>query len=217
MSRSSSVVLGCALALSLACNERTTNDSSMRDERTSGTNTTATDTSSGQMSAGNQGDMNVTGCVQRGDGSNTYILTSVNRPAEAIGTTGDPSGAAREQIRSASGAYRLRMEGNDRSKMDDLVGKQVRVIGKMITSDSLPQPQADTANRIKQGNLAEVQVASITMIGEVCGANGAEPASSTGTAGSNSTGPQGAARPGSASEQRPSGSTRDQDQAPGRR
>jgi hypothetical protein len=92
----------------------------------------------------------VAGCLQKGDGS-AFLLTRVNEPTRSVGTTG-PAGAdsptagansavvEREQMRSAAGAYRLDPKGD--VKLDDLVGKEVRVVGTVTENMDLPRATA---------------------------------------------------------------------------
>src|SRR4051812_11426940 len=82
------------------------------------------------------------GCLQKGDGRSDYILTEVNSTRTMVGTSGTterPSAGGQsdrstadvvgqEQMRAAAHAYRL---SGDRSALEPLVGKQVRVSGSM--------------------------------------------------------------------------------------
>ncbi len=74
--------------------------------------------------------LTLTGCLQESSAGLTgsYILTQVNEPSSAVGTSGS-SGAAveREQMRAAKHAYQLESDNDD--QLEKLVGKQVRVTG----------------------------------------------------------------------------------------
>ena len=118
----------------------------------------------------------VTGCLQRGSGLNNYILTQVNSPSDTpVATTGkDASGAAvqREQMREAKHAYSL---DGDKDSMRDLIGKQVRVTGKIDEASELHRESSDTrtAGRdgldIDAGDLAKVEVQGIVKVADGCG------------------------------------------------
>jgi hypothetical protein len=129
------------------------------------------------------------GCLQKGDGLNNYILTGVNRPAEAVGTTGDVAskGAAaveREQVRSAHHAFRV--AGKD-DEMRDMVGKQVRVVGTVEDGSDLWRETRKGENEhgnldpnrkdridVSESDLAKVDVNSIEQVANVCGEMGAQ-------------------------------------------
>jgi len=119
------------------------------------------------------------GCLQKGDGSD-YILTQVNAPAGAVGTTGTPSDARKDseqpsavgqqQMRAAAHSYRL---SGDDDQMRDLVGHQVRVQGTLKDKADLSRDKAGTADKpsdIDEGDLASINVASIQSTGPACGA-----------------------------------------------
>ncbi len=119
--------------------------------------------------------INLTGCLQKGSGMNTFVLTQVNEPTRSVGTTGTndkPSGAvAQEQMREAKHAYRL---DGDNNQLDKLVGKQVRVDGTIAEASDLNK----RANESREGNktpdldsgdLAKVDVKTISPISDACG------------------------------------------------
>lgn len=170
----------CAVALTLsvgACaNDNRTSDIGDRDNK--GNMADATD------NRGHEGaPIELTGCLQKGDGRNDYMLTQVNSPSSAVGTSGVKNEAAveREQIRSASHAYRLDGDNDDFEK---LVGKLVRVSGTVEESSEVRQnatemkpstdgnraPAAD-GNRveIKEGDLAKVDVNKVERVADECG------------------------------------------------
>jgi hypothetical protein len=130
----------------------------------------------------------LTGCLQKQDGlMDSFILTQVNEPSGAVGTSG--SGAEREQMRAAKHSYQLEVEDND--DFDKLVGKQVRVTGKLQEMSDLSRGTAGStandnragANNRADGNnradadrrdidandLAKVDVETVTQVADACG------------------------------------------------
>jgi len=120
----------------------------------------------------------LTGCLQKGDGRSDYILTEVNTTRTTVGTSGAvPSGSGsdpvgREQMRSASHAYRL---NGERDTLEPLVGKQVRVSGTVTQrSDLNDHTAAGTTKekdrtKIDEDDLAKVDVTSIDSVADTCG------------------------------------------------
>src|SRR5689334_3596369 len=81
----------------------------------------------------------LTGCLQKGDGRNDYILTEINQPRTSVGTSGSTSAAGsdkvgQEQMRAAEHAYKL---SADNDTLEPMVGKQVRVSGTMERQSQL--------------------------------------------------------------------------------
>jgi len=116
----------------------------------------------------------VSGCLQRGPGS-SYLLTRVNEPQEkGVGTTGSPGAVEREQLRMASGTYRIKP--NDDVHLDDVVGKEVRVVGTIEQSADLPRPAAQDNSKdradIDAGDVTSVRAVSLSIVNETC--HGAE-------------------------------------------
>lgn len=121
--------------------------------------------------------INLTGCLQKGDGMNTFVLTPVNEPTRSVGTSGstsDPGAVKQEQMREAKHAYRLK--GDDR-QLESLVGKQVSVEG-IVADSSDVNRKANEARKddkpldLDSGDLAKVDVKSIAQIGEACSSPG---------------------------------------------
>jgi hypothetical protein len=137
------------------------------------------------------------GCVQKGAGmlSNDYLLTTLNEPPGMTGTSGSVtrtgSSVEREQMRMASQMYRL--ESMADVKLDDMVGKQVRVTGVIAKASNVPngngaigsdqdtqRPNRDQSDRndrnprITTADLARFDVSSATVINQSCGARGSE-------------------------------------------
>jgi len=130
--------------------------------------------------------IDVTGCLQQGSG-HTYILTRLNEPSQkSVGTNGSPAAVEREQLREAANAYRIDPQGD--VKLDDMVGKQIRVSGMLADRADLPKPEASNApttgtsgavsndgsrnsNRadVRQGDLAKIDATSVTVVNATCG------------------------------------------------
>lgn len=119
----------------------------------------------------------LTGCLQKGDGRSDYILTAVNttRESPTVGTSGASQNGDKvgeEQMRQASHAYRL---SGDHDHMEGLVGKQVRVSGTVTAQSDLNehtqsgQLKERDRQKIDEGDLAKVDVASIDSIADACG------------------------------------------------
>jgi len=169
-------VIGCGN------NERTT---SMNDNRPVGT--------SGSTAASpEKKPIDLTGCLQKADGS--YVLTQISRPEPNAAPTdkkGDDSIVEREQMHAAQHAYRLTADKDD--DLEKLVGKQVKVHG-TVTEKSDLRADDRSANdltvgtsgsqdrnheserkdraKINAGDLARVDVASIDKVSEGCGSKG---------------------------------------------
>jgi hypothetical protein len=166
--RSKAFIAGCGLAVAMsgtACNR----DEAAEVDRN--TDSLAGDTSTQR---GHEGaPITVTGCLQRGSGLNNYILTQVNTPSDTPVATSGKDGAAvqREQMREAKHSYVL--DGDDKDAMRSLVGKQVRVTGKIDETSELRRGTSDGNRRenleISAGDLAKVEVQGIVQVAEVCG------------------------------------------------
>jgi len=119
--------------------------------------------------------INLTGCLQKGDGMNTFVLTQVNAPTRSVGTTGatetQPGAVSKEQMREAKHAYRL--DGDD-DELSKLVGKQVKVEGTIAESSDLNKRAAESRDDNKPpdlgaGDLAKVDVKTIAAVSDACG------------------------------------------------
>jgi hypothetical protein len=171
-------LIGFAVTLS-ACgkNDRTT---SMSDHRAVGT--------SGSASSVTKNPIDLTGCLQKADGS--FVLTQINRPEpNAVPTDKERDGSIvdREQLHAAQHAYRLSADKDDDLKK--LVGKQVKVHGTVMEKSDLIAGDERRGNdlmvgtsgsqdknherkdrpKIDAGDLARVDVASIEKVAEGCG------------------------------------------------
>jgi hypothetical protein len=184
---SRALVIGCTIAAAAACSDNSGNARNEPD---------ANSLSNGQASNADSRDRNgtpitVAGCLQKGDGSN-FILTRINEPTQSVGTSGASGSSAnrteggtasgtgsveREQLRSAAGAYRIEATGD--VELDELVGKEVRVVGTVRENMDLPRANADRDRvEVKEGDLARIEASSVSSVADVC--RGAESSSGTG-------------------------------------
>jgi hypothetical protein len=117
--------------------------------------------------------INVTGCLQKGDGMHTFVLTQVNEPTQSVGTTGttaNPGTIAREQMREAKHAFEL---DGDNDELSKLVGKQVSVEGTIKEASDLNK-RAEEARKdnkapdLGAGDLAKVDVKTIAAVSDTC-------------------------------------------------
>ena len=168
---SKAFIVGCGLAMAIsgaACNR---NDAAEVDRDTDRLAATTA------KQPGHEGaSITVTGCLQRGSGMNTFILTQVNSPSDTPVATSGSSGAAvqREQMREAKHAYTL---DGDKDAMRDLVGQEVRVTGTIAESSELRRvvPENRSAGDRRQGldidagDLAKVDVQGIVRVADACG------------------------------------------------
>src|SRR4051812_2071736 len=179
------IIVGTVIVATGACGR----DNSNANTSTTAAGETATNRSADRLdqSSTDRGSaasaaMTVVGCLQKGDGR-SFILTRVNEPSHSsVGTSGSPGTVEREQVRQAANAYRIDPAGD--VKMDDLVGKQVRVIGTMADAADLSKttgsystnPSDNTARsdanagrqEIKGGDLAKLKATSVSMVAEAC-------------------------------------------------
>jgi hypothetical protein len=132
------------------------------------------------------------GCLQRGGGtfSNGYLLTMLNEPGGAIGTSGSVtatgSSVEREQLRTAARTVRLNPKGD--VKLSDMVGRQVRVTGTISDHANVPNGNRGTGDvgsdeslrkKTQEGNdrdpkldpddLAKLDVTSASVLADSCG------------------------------------------------
>lgn len=112
--------------------------------------------------------LTVTGCLQK-DGR-TFIVTRLNEPSQKnAGSTGTADAVGREQIRSASNAYRISPAA--RMDLDPLVGKQVRVNGTIEKRADLPSA-TEKREDIGKGDLAELNATDVSVVSASCGDGG---------------------------------------------
>jgi hypothetical protein len=161
-------ILGCSLAAALAVACADENRSASDVDR----DTDRLAQSEAAAPGGREGaPVTLTGCLQKEEGlGGEFVLTQVNRPSDApVATSGDPARGEveREQIREAKRAYQLSGETDD---LEPLVGKQVRIAGRIAeTSDLQPSRESDRSDReIDADDLAEVNVESIERVADTC-------------------------------------------------
>ena len=185
---SKTLVVSCAIAAAAACNSSNRGNVDANREANGPADRSASDINRDQP---RQQPIDVTGCLQQGSG-HTYILTRLNEPSQkSVGTSGSPAAVEREQLREAANAYRIDPQGD--VKIDDMIGKQIRVSGMLTDRADLPKPEANgaaTGNRdergtsgatandghrnsdradIKQGDLAKIDATSVTVVAAACG------------------------------------------------
>src|SRR5439155_9245502 len=103
-------------------------------------------------------------------GFHEYILTPSSRASGPVGTSGSVED---RQIKVASKSYRL---DGDNDQLEGLVGKQVSVTGKLDEKANLPAGTsgsdrgAISDRSIDNGDLAKVDVQTVTQTAEICGA-----------------------------------------------
>jgi hypothetical protein len=112
----------------------------------------------------------LSGCLQRDDDGD-FLLTRVNRPSEKnVGATGTPGEVEREHLRQAWATYEVEPEGDVR--FDDMVGKEVRVVGTIERSAEFPKAEAQTdpgkRADVDEDDITEVKATSATVIAEAC-------------------------------------------------
>jgi hypothetical protein len=176
---STCVAVACVIAAS-ACNS-TSQDTATGSSDTQHTQSGAPEADVRTAVSGKTA-ITVAGCLQKGDG-NSLILTRVNQPTQSVGTGGSSSGGGavveREQLRAASGSYRVDPPAD--LKADTMVGKEVRVVG-MVTEDAdLPRPGADNARGgsgadVSKSDLTRIEASSITATNDVCQGKESAPA-----------------------------------------
>jgi hypothetical protein len=174
---------GCALALALgvtACADTSNTADDMN--REDSTAAARADNDRAVNRDDTERPITVVGCLQETGGiTGSYILAQ-NSSSAPVGTGGskDIAGA---HVDAAMKSYRLDGDGD---RMKDLVGKQVRVVGKVTEESDVahsaprtgsatdPAPRGSAAEERKDidaGDLAEIEVASIEKVAEMCGAN----------------------------------------------
>jgi hypothetical protein len=136
--------------------------------------------------------MTYEGCVQQGAGmlSNQYMLTMLNEPPEAVGTVGSvtTTGSSVERAQLQVAAQTFRLEAEENVKLQDLVGKRVRVTGAVTERANLPNgngavgsaedtqrpnrnenERMDRNPQIGTADLAQLKVSNAVVTGESCG------------------------------------------------
>src|SRR4051812_45812513 len=157
-----------------------------RHNSSAGANTSPAD----QRSASAGTPMTLTGCLQQV--GRTYVVTRLNEPSrEGIGTSGNGAAVEREQLRMARNAYRLKAK--DHGDWDAMIGKEVTVSGSIAEGADLPAPPSGTSSgaagtsggddtsrdQIDKGDLAQLDVTSMTVVSDNCGHGGSSRPGST--------------------------------------
>jgi hypothetical protein len=176
-------------AVAIAATSTACSSNNARNNSSTGANTSAAD----QRSANAGSPMTLTGCLQQV--GRTYVVTRLNEPSrEGVGTTGNGAAVEREQMRMAANAYRI--EAKEQGDWDRMVGKQVRVSGAIKEGADLPAPDASAPasgdragatsgssdaqrDKIDKGDLAKLDVTSISVVSDNCGQPGDAGAAST--------------------------------------
>jgi hypothetical protein len=111
-----------------------------------------------------------TGCLQKGTGRTNYILTQLNEPPAAAGTAGgrEFNDVRTDQRAAAALAYRL--ESSWELITANMVGKRVRVTGRVTDGADVdkPLPPSDSTPSIKQRDLAAIEVLSVSVVSDSC-------------------------------------------------
>jgi hypothetical protein len=186
------LLIGTCAAAALIGAAACSNENAPRTDTTTPPPASAADTTKGTSGSDDthQQPITLTGCLQKGDGS-AYILTELSEPSAGKASPADANKVEREQINAAEHAYRLSAakDTND-DDWDKLVGKKVKVEGTLAkradiddhnkvgtTGNSSDLNRADTkANsndrdrvKIKEGDLAQVDVNSLQQVANACG------------------------------------------------
>jgi hypothetical protein len=151
-------------------------------------NNSAGTTGTAGTSADQNAPVTLTGCLQKSSGMNNFVLTQVSTPAGAVGTSGsaaNPDRVAQEQRVAAERSYRL---DGDNDELNNLVGKQVKVSGRVTDRGDLKDKTRDergttgtlgapknNPDDIDAGDLAKVDVDAITKVADACGASNPGP------------------------------------------
>ena len=116
--------------------------------------------------ANNASTMTLTGCLQRGNGGDEFILTQVNsQPRPLASSGGNESTAVREKQREAA-AHAYRLNGGP-ANLGKWVGHQIRVTGKLEDRRRVQTGASD--REVKEGDLAQLEVTSAESVAETCG------------------------------------------------
>lgn len=189
----SAAAVATALAACVACSNggNSSNGSAVDSAQRQGDQTATSDMRSTRENNSNDHQaVTLEGCVQRGGGTFTpgFVLTMVNSPS-TVGTAGSVttsgSSVEREQMRIAASTYRLDPQGD--VKLDNMVGKRVRVNGTITEEAKAPngkgaigsdadtqRPNRDRIDRddhstgLELNELAKVEVTSASIVTDSC-------------------------------------------------
>lgn len=151
-------------ALLTACNgNNNTSDTDQTKTAPPNAATSATGTSGAEDQAK---PIAVTGCLQKDGGD--YILTQINEPPK-----GEP--VAEQDLKEAEHSYRLNAKNTSDDNWKTLVGHEVRVSGTVAKTSDLDQKVGTSGSsdhpKIKEGDLAKVDVNDIQQVSANCGAH----------------------------------------------
>jgi hypothetical protein len=135
-------------------------------------NQSTADTRGTSGSADNAPAITLTGCLQEGKGiGSSYILTQANRASEPVGTSGSAAAGDKvrsEELKAAVKSYRL---DGDNGQLRDLLGKQVRVSGRVTDQGDLNKDRdrvASGKSDLDESDLARVKVDSMDKVADAC-------------------------------------------------
>jgi hypothetical protein len=172
-----------AVAAMVACGNN--NPNSTAANKNPNPNATPTPAATNDQAKANENAQPITinGCLQQGK-YGTWIVTRLNEPSKKeVGTSGSAAAVEHEQLREAENAYRV--DAPSDVKMDQFLGKQVRVTGKLTDRGDVAKSANDTAATsgsasandkkadkgldISQRDLARIDASSVTATGPACG------------------------------------------------
>jgi len=167
------LTIGCVIAATAAACSTTRDKQETAQSEGERTSAQRTDSSAeGQSGDSAKTSIMVVGCLQTG-GGNALILTRVNEPARSVATGGTSDGAVveREQLRSASGSYRV--DPPPDVQATNMIGKEVQIIGTVTKNADLGRPSGGNDRRaqgadIKSSDLTRIAATSITATRDVC-------------------------------------------------
>ena len=170
-----------AVAAMVACGNN--NPSSTAANKNANPNAAPTPAATNDQAKANDNAQPITinGCLQQSK-NGTWIVTRLNEPSKKeVGTSGSAAAVEHEQLREAENAYRV--DAPSDVKMDQFVGKQVRVTGTLTDRGDVAKSANDTAGTsgsasandkdkgldISQGDLARIDASSVTATAAACG------------------------------------------------
>jgi hypothetical protein len=163
--RISTSIATCAMALAIGTAACNSGDREAGRDAQGGSAGTPAATSGGDDRA----PTTVTGCLQRGDDDDVYILTQVNQQPGPVATSGERASTEvqQKQQQAAARSYRL-SRGPD--NLGQMVGHEVRVTGTVSDRGDV-QPRGESGE-IKEGDLATIEVTSAESVADACGTAG---------------------------------------------
>ncbi len=128
--------------------------------------TLATGTS-GSNAEKNTTPVTISGCLQKTGGLNNFVITQANR-MESVGTSGaaGSNSVENKEIVAASKSYRL--SGGDNDELNNMIGKQVRVVGTLTERAHIVAQDNDKSPAVDADDLAKVDIQSVTKTVDAC-------------------------------------------------